>query len=140
MTPFEIKIKYDKKIDEDGGVKTVTENFILDALSFTEAEAKITDHLLPVISGAYRVVNIKRANYSEVITDETGGYHFKCKLYFTIFDEAKGKEKKTPVYMLVEAADVESAHKKVVKFMKGTVSDYRVAGITETNILDVFVA
>lgn len=139
MTPFEIKIKYEKRL-EDGLIKMVTENYILDALSFTEAEAKITDQLLPVISGAYQVVNIKRANYSEIHSDDAGGYHYKCRLCFTVIDEAKGKEKKIFANILVEALDVDSAQKKLTKLMKGTVSDYRIAGITETNIMDVFVA
>lgn len=80
-TWFECKVKYDKMM-ENGMQKKVTEPYMVDALSFTEAEARIIKEMTPFISGDFSVANIKRANISELFFDETGDKWFKCKSQF----------------------------------------------------------
>ena len=104
-TWFECKIRYEK-VMENGMNKKVTEPYLVDALSFTEAEARIIEEITPYISGEFTVSDIKRANYSELFPSEEDAADrwFKCKLFFITLDEKSGAEKKTSTQVLVQAA------------------------------------
>ena len=93
-TWFECKIRYEK-VMENGMQKKVTEPYLVDALSFTEAEARIIEEMTPFISGEFTVSDIKRANYSEIFTseEEAADRWFKCKLIFITLDDKSGAEK-----------------------------------------------
>ncbi|BEG98147.1 DUF4494 domain-containing protein [Bacteroides sedimenti] len=136
-TWFECKIRYDK-VMENGMNKKVTEPYLVDALSFTEAEARIIEEITPFISGEFTVSDIKRANYSELFEDETGDRWFKCKLQFVSLDEKSGAEKKVSTQVLVQAGDLREAVRNLDEGMKGTMADYIIASVTETAIMDVF--
>ena len=138
-TWFECKIRYEK-VMENGMQKKVTEPYLVDALSFTEAEARIIEEMTPFISGEFTVSDIKRANYSELFPsdDESADRWFKCKLIFITLDEKSGAEKKTSTQILVQAADLRDAVKKLDEGMKGTMADYQIASIAETAIVDVY--
>ena len=128
---FECKIRYEKVV-ENGMNKKVTEPYLVDALSFTEAESRIIEEITPFISGEFTVSDIKRANYSELFR------WFKCKLYFITLDEKSGAEKKTATNVLVQAADLRDAVKKLDEGMKGTMADYVIASVAETALMDVY--
>ena len=136
---FECKIRYEKTM-ENGMTKKVNEPYLVDALNFTEAEARITEEIRPFITGEFIVSDIKRANYSELFSsdEEAADRWFKCKLMFITLDERSGAEKKTSVQILVQAADLRDAVKKLDEGMKGTMADYQIASIAETAIMDVF--
>lgn len=134
---FECKVRYEK-ILENGMQKKVTEPYIVDALSFTEAEARIIEELKPFISGEFVIADIKRANLSELFFFEEGDRYYKAKIQFITIDEKSGTEKKTNVHMLAQASDIDQALKVIKKGMEGTMSDYAVASLTETTIMDVF--
>ena len=138
-TWFECKIRYDKTM-ENGMNKKVTEPYLVDALSFTEAEARIIEEMSPFISGEFIVSDIKRANYSELFPcdEETADRWFKCKLLFVTLDEKSGAEKKTSSQVLVQAADLRDAVKKLDEGMKGTMADYQIASVAETPLIDVY--
>ena len=138
-TWFECKIRYEKTM-ENGMQKKVTEPYLVDALSFTEAEARITEEMTPFISGEWTVADIKRANYSELFPaeEEAADRWFKCKLLFITLDEKSGAEKKTSTQVLVQAADLRDAVKKLDEGMKGTMADYQIASVAETAIMDVY--
>lgn len=138
-TWFECKIRYEKTM-ENGMNKKVTESYLVDALSFTEAEARIIEEMTPFISGEFTVSDIKRANYSELFPSEedTADRWFKCKLFFITLDEKSGAEKKTSTQVLVQAADLRDAVKKLDEGMKGTMADYKIASVAETAIMDVY--
>lgn len=138
-TWFEGKIRYEK-VAENGMNKKVTEPYLVDALSFTEAEARLIEEVTPFISGEFTVTDIKRANYSEIFpSDEEGaGIWYKCKLYFITIGDKSGAEKKTATNILVQAADLRDAVKKLDNGMKGTLVDYVIASIAETAIMDVY--
>ncbi len=103
-TWFECKIRYEKTMD-NGMNKKVTEPYLVDALSFTEAEARIIEEMTPFISGEFTVSDIKRANYSELFPceEDSADRWFKCKLVFITLDEKSGAEKKTSTQVLVQA-------------------------------------
>ena len=108
-TWFECKIRYEK-VMENGMNKKVTEPYLVDALSFTEAEARIIEEIT----------------------------RFKCKLFFITLDEKSGAEKKTSTQVLVQAADLRDAVKKLDEGMKGTMADYVIASVAETALMDVY--
>ena len=138
-TWFEWKIRYEK-VMENGMNKKVTEPYLVDALSFTEAEARIIEEMTPFISGEFTVSDIKRANYSELFPseEEAADRWFKCKLIFITLDEKSGAEKKTSTQVLVQAADLRDAVKKLDEGRKGTMADYQIALVSETPLMDVY--
>ena len=123
---------------ETGMQKTVTEPYLVDALSFTEAEARIIEEIKPFISGEFSVSDIKRVKYTESFFNETGDRYFKAKLYFITLDEKSGAERKTAVNMLVQATELKEAVEIVEAEMKKTMIDYTFAAVNETAIMDVF--
>lgn len=138
-TWFECRIRYEK-VMENGMQKKVTEPYLVDALSFTEAEARIIEEMTPFISGEFVVADIKRANYSELFpsNDEQDDRWFKCKLVFITLDEKSGAEKRTSTYALVQASDLDRAKQNLDEGMKGNMADYQVPSVTETPIMDVY--
>ena len=138
-TWFECKIRYEKMM-ENGMNKKVTEPYLVDALSFTEAEKRIIEEITPYITGEFTVSDIKRANYSELFfsDDESSDRWFRCKLIFITLDEKSGAEKRTATNVLVQAEDLRDAVKKLDEGMKGTMADYQIGAVAETPIMDVF--
>ena len=138
MKAFEVKVKYEK-IMEDGTNKIVSEVYLTDALSFTEAEAIICKEMPMLTSGEYEIAAIKKVNYAEIIKAECNneGTWFKCKLAFITIDEKSGKEKKSNVSYLVEGSDLDSAKARMVKAMSTTMIDYVFIKIEETPIMDI---
>ncbi|MEI7503887.1 MAG: DUF4494 domain-containing protein [Paludibacter sp.] len=134
---FECKIKYEKTAEE-GKIVKVNETYLVDALSFTEAEARINEEMKPFISGEFIVSNIRRARINELFANENGDKWYKSKVYFISLDEEKGIEKRTACTMMVQASDVKEAWDGLQEGMKGTMSDYEIASIVETMILDVY--
>ena len=134
---FECKLRYDKMLDT-GIQKTVTEPYLVDALSFTEAEARIIEEIKPYISGEFTISDIKRAKFSDTFFNETGDRYFRAKLYYITLDEKSGSEKNTAVNMLVQATILKEAVEIIETEMKKTMIDYSIASITETALMDVF--
>ena len=141
MNWFECKVKYDKALDSESvKTKTVTETYLVDALSFTEAEKRFTEEITPFMSGEFLISDIKRLKVSELFFSNNGDADrwFKAKVAFISFDEKTGEEKFTPNFMLVQAVDFRDALKQLDANMKGTLSDYKIISIVETPILDVY--
>ena len=136
---FLCRIKYDKTT-EDGLQKKVTEQFVVDALSFTEAEARIMEQMASYISGAFDVHEIDRCAYKEVFfaDEDSADKWYKAKLQFITLDERTAKEKKSSVYYLVNGSSLENARKNIDDVMSGTMIDYTIAALSETPIVDVF--
>lgn len=136
-TWYECKVKY-RKIDENGVQKVTTEPYLVDALSYTEAESRITQEMQSYISEEFKITNIKVANYSEIHPFENGDRWFRSKVSLIAYDEESGKERKTNLYMLVQANDVKEAYDNTITAMKNTMGDYTIPAIAESPILDVF--
>ena len=131
---FEVKITFDKTL-ENGKEKKVSELFLVDALSFTEAEAKITAEFSPLPN--FKVKSIRPYKVAEIVPMGSGDTYFKCKLNFITLDEKRGLEKKTAVNILVNATTLDEAKSDLVNYMKGTLADYSIEKIEETKIIDV---
>lgn len=134
---FLCKVSYEK-ILENGMQKKVTEPYLVDALSFTEAEARIIEEMSPFITGEFTVSAVGRAKLSEVFFNEDGDRYYKVKIYFITLDEKSGIEKKAAAQMLVQASNLKEAITVLEEGMKGTLADYTIASIAETQIMDVY--
>jgi hypothetical protein len=134
---FECKVSYEKML-ENGIQKKVTEPYLVDALSFTEAEARIIEEIRPYITGEFTVADIKRARLSEIFFNENGDRFYRIKVFFITLDEKSGAEKKTSVQMLTQASTLKDAISILEEGMKGSMADYTIAAVTETALMDVF--
>lgn len=133
---IETKLRYSKVVG-NGAVKKVTEAYLVDALSFTEAESRIIEEMKPHISGDFEVKAVKKAKIAEVMATDRGGYWYKVRAMFISIDEHSGADKLTPHDFMVEANDIEEA----ISGFKSEINlmiDYKIAGVTETPIMDVF--
>jgi len=136
---FECKIRYEKTM-EDGLQKKVTEAYVVDALSFSEAEEKIIEELSSYISGDFNVTDIKKAAYGEIFfsdSDEADKW-YKAKLQFITIDEKSQKEKRSSVSYLVQAGSFNGAVKNINDVMGDTMIDYVISSVAETTLMDVF--
>ena len=138
-TWFECKIRYGK-MTEDGLPKKVSEVYVVDALSFSEAEERIIEEMSSYISGEIEIVDVKIAPYREIFfaDDNLADQWFKAKLSFITIDERTDKEKRTSVMYLVNAGNISSAINNIDKVMSGTMIDYVTTSISATKIFDVF--
>lgn len=134
---FECKIRYDKT-QENGSIKKVTEPYLVDALSFTEAEARIIEEQTPFISGEVNVTAVKRTKISEIFWDDSADKWYLVKVAFITIDEKSAVEKKTTSLILVAASDFKGAYDNFMEGMKGTMADFEIVSITETPLMDVY--
>ncbi len=136
---FETKIRY-AKTQEDGTQKNATEHYVVDALSFTEAEGAILEEMKVYISGDYKITDIKPAAFHEIFFSDMDkdDKWYKAKLMFITIDEKTQKEKRTAVTYLVQAATLPGAVKNITEVMGGTMIDYEISSVAETQIMDVF--
>jgi len=134
---FECTAKY-SKMGEDGREKKVSETYLLDAVSFTEAETRIYKELVSMVSGEFTVTRISKTKLAEIIPSEMGDRWYKAKVTFITFDEESGKEKRVSQFVLVFSDNIKTAYDQVIDAMKGMMADFEIGGITESPIVDVF--
>ena len=137
MNWYECKIKYEKTL-ETGTQKKVTEAYLVDAMTFTEAENRIIEEMTPYIVGEFEVTAVKKERISEMFIDPQGDKWYRAKVNFITLDEKSGAEKKSASTMLVQASDFQRAVKNLEDGMKGTMSDWEINTISETALMDVF--
>lgn len=133
---FKVGVSYEKTL-EDGKVKKVKECFLVDALSVTEAEARLIKEVTPLISGEFKVNAVNEENITELFKSKTGGYWFKVKVSMTVIDEV-GKEKTSRYVMCVQCEDIRNVLSRLDECLADTMSDYVVNSVVETKYLDVF--
>lgn len=137
---FECKIRYEK-VMEDGIQKRVTEQYTVDALSYAEAENRITEEMSSYISGEFEVADIKKAAYKEIFFDDgdnNSDRFYRAKLQFITLDEKTEKEKRSNVTYLVHAGSFDGACKNIKKMMEPSMIDYVIVSVSETALMDVF--
>ena len=137
---YECSVRYEKLADT-GLSKRSAESYLVDAMSVTEAEARLVEEITPFSStGEIVISTIKRAKIAELFlndNDEDDKYS-RCKVLFIVLDEKNGVEKKTPVTMIVKASSLANAVAVIEREMSRTTHDYSIAAVVETNIMDVF--
>mgnify|MGYP003305290305 FL=1 len=134
---FECKARFDKMM-ENGALKKVTEPYMVDALSFTEAEARIIEELTPFVSGEFSVSAVKKTKISEIFWDDSADKWYLVKVAFITIDEKTAAEKKSVSHILVAGSDFKGAYDNFMEGMKGTMADFDIVSIAETQIMDVY--
>ncbi|HEY4756076.1 MAG TPA: DUF4494 domain-containing protein [Ignavibacteriaceae bacterium] len=134
---FLVKVKYAKE-NEDGLLKSISEEYLADAFSFTECEAIIYDRLGSQIRGDFQITHIAKSNIVDVFFYEDSDIWFKCKISYLISDGDSGKEKKIIQYMIVTAKDVTEAHERIRESLSNMLVSFEVPSVVETKILEVY--
>lgn len=136
---FEVGVRYDCQM-EDGVIRKVTENYLLDALSFTEAEKRATEEMKAYISGEFRVVTEKITNIAEVVTtdDVSADKFYKVKHSIITFDEKTAKEKKKAQYIIIQASSIDDARDRYKQYIKGWFVDVVLEAVSETKYMNYF--
>ncbi|MBB6274950.1 DUF4494 domain-containing protein [Porphyromonas circumdentaria] len=137
---YECKVRYERLADT-GLSKKSSESYLVDAYSVTEAEARIIEEVTPFAStGEVMISSIKREKFAELFlsTEDEDDKFYRCKVLFISLDEKNGVEKKTPVTMIVKASSLLKAVNRLDKEMSTSMTDYSIASVVETNIMDVF--
>lgn len=136
-TWFECKVKY-RKTDDTGAQKITTEPYLVDAVSYTDAESRINQEMAAYISEEFKITNIKVANYAEIHPFENADRWFRSKVSLMAYDEESGKERRSNLYLLVQGNDVKEAFDNTNIVMTGTMGEYSIPAISESPIMDVF--
>ena len=136
---FQCKVRYDKT-QENGLIKKTTETYLVDAISFTEAEKRIIEEITPFMSGDFVVADIKRAQLTDLYDSEDANddHWYKARIAFITLDEKSGTEKRTMQSALIQANDFHRALARLDDCMKGTLGEWTITSIVETTIIDVF--
>ena len=134
---FESKVQY-IKVDESGNERKVTENYILDAVSFTDAETRMIKAMQEMVKGDFSVTNIKKSNVGEIFSYPQGEWWFKAAVHIVTIDEEAGREKKIRTYYLVQADDIEQAIKRLDESLNYLVVPYIITSMAVSTIMDVF--
>ena len=134
---FECKVKY-VKVLESGKEHTLTENFLLDAVSFTDAETRLIRQMQQMVKGEFTVIDIKKSKIGEVFPYNNGEWWFKATINLITIDEEAGKEKKLRTFYLVMADDIKEALARLDESLSFMVIPYVVSSLAVSTIVDVF--
>lgn len=137
QTWYECKVKY-LKIDQGGFERNINDNYLIDAVSFTDAETRIFQIMKEITNGDFQVLNIKRSNVSEVISKLDGEWWYKAKISLITIDEEAGKEKKINNYILVMANDIKDALKQLEEGLAYMLVPYVITMLQLSTIAEVF--
>ena len=137
---FECKVRYEKT-QEDGMPKKVTETYVVDGINFGDAFNRMCENTIKEIcSEEFEIVAMKMAQYSEIaLFKSQGNVFYRVKINMITIDEKTDKQKKTPLFLLVRADNINEARKAVDdEYMKGTMTDYVISSVDETKIVEFY--
>ena len=138
QTWFESKVKY-SKVSQTGKEQMVTESFLLDAVSYTDAETRIIRKMQEMVRGGeFQIVDIKKSKIAEVFPFENGEWWFKATINLVTVDEDAGKEKKMRTYYMIMGDDLKEALLRLEESLEFLVIPYVVSALTVSTIVDVF--
>ena len=136
---FTVKVKYTKQL-ENGTFKRVSEPYLLAAMTFTDAEARIYEELGAIIRGEFNVVGIARTELHDIFHYEDSDVWYKCKITFESEGggEDGGKAKKVAQNFLISAHSVKDAYERMKESMQGMLVDFQIPSIIVSPIVEVF--
>lgn len=134
---YSCKVKHNKEL-EDGMVKQVTDAYLLDAISYTEAESRLYEISERDISGEFTVTQITKTNIAEVVAHEGAEKWYKCKVVYNTVDGDSQKEVKINTYLLVSADDAKDAFERIEQHLNSMLVPFDIPSITLTNFLEVY--
>lgn len=134
---YTIKVKYTKQL-EDGRLKRVTEPYLVDAVSFTDAEARIYEEIGTAVKGEFLITGISKTEFADIFYYEDSEDWYKCKLTYVNLDADSGKEKKVSQNFLVTAKNVKDAYDRIGESMKDMLVTYEIPSIALSPIVEIF--
>ena len=136
---FECSVGIDQR-QEDGTTKSVTQKYLVDALSFTEAEERIIEEMKPFTCGGIDVSAVKKVNITELFenTADIADTWFRLKCVSIEVDEKTGEDKEKPFVVMVQSSCCYNSIQDFEEKMKESMMDYRIVEVKETKILDVY--
>lgn len=134
---FTVKVKYTKSVD-NGAFKRVSEPYLLAAMTFSDAEARIYEELGAVIKGEFMVVGISRTEVHDIFAYDDAETWFKCKVRYDNFDADSEKAKKVTQSFLVSAHSVKEAYERIQESLAGMMVDFEIPSIVSSPIVDIF--
>jgi hypothetical protein len=137
QTWYECKVKY-LKLDQGGFETKVNDNYLIDAVSYTDAESRIFEIMKEITRGDFQIVTIRKSTITEVVAKNDGEWWYRAKISMVTIDEEKGKEKKATQFILVMADDIHDALKQLEEGLSYMLIPYATTAISLSNIADVF--
>lgn len=134
---YTVKVKYTKQL-EDGTLKRVNEPYLFDAVSFTDAEARVFEELGAQIRGEFLVTGISKVEFADIFHYEDAGDWYKCKVQYLSVDADSGKEKKVSNNFLVSAHNVKNAYERIEESLESMMVTFDIPAIALSPILDIF--
>ena len=135
-TWFIVKVKYTKQLD-DGRLKRVTEPYVVDSVSFTDAEARIYEEIGQYVKGEFIIKGISRVDFADVFYYDDSDDWYKCKMTYLAVDADKETEKKINSNLLVTANSVKEAYERIKESLSDMTVSFDVPSIVLTPIVDV---
>ncbi|MFT7161590.1 MAG: hypothetical protein ACI9GZ_002777 [Bacteroidia bacterium] len=123
---------------EDGRMKQVTDTFLVDGVSFTDAEKRIYEISERDVRGDFMITNIAKTNIAEVVNYEDSETWFKCKVAYVTLDEEAQKEKKINSYFLVGADNAKIAYERIEDNLSTMLVPIEIPSITQTAFIEVY--
>lgn len=137
-TYFQAKARYQKNDDTTGKETTVTDKYLVDAVSWTEAESRITAEMQQIVSGDFSITKIDKTRIEECHKFNEDGIYYICKIAFLDVSEVTGKEKKTRVSILVNSTNIDEVKERVDFVLSKTLIQWELESIGDSQIKDVF--
>ena len=137
---YECKVTYEKEMS-NGSSKKVTESYLIDAVNYTEAEARFTQCVIAEIASAFTIADIKKQKFAEVIAgdiSESGNRWYKCKVMYVVLNDKTGEEKRQPSLLLIQAKDFNAVVGRIAQHCADSVNDWEIYSVTESSILGVY--
>ncbi|PHR28242.1 MAG: hypothetical protein COA38_12395 [Fluviicola sp.] len=134
---FTVKVKYTKQLD-NGALKRVSEPYLLAAMTFTDAEARIYEELGQIIRGEFNVVGISRTEIHDIFAYDDADVWYKCKVRYESMDADTEKAKKVNQNFLVSAESVKEAYERIQESLSTLMVDFEIPSIIVSPIVEIF--
>lgn len=134
---YTVKVKFIKEF-QDGTLKRVSEPYLVNALSFTDAEARIYQEVGEYVRGEFIVSTISKTDLADIFQYDDAQKWFKVKVAYVSEDADSGKEKKINTNFLVSANNLKEAYDRVEENLKGLMVSYEIPSIILTPIIEIY--
>lgn len=132
-----VKVKYTRQND-DGSLKRISEPYLLAAMTFTDAEARIYEELGQIIRGEFNVVGIARTEIHDIFGYDDTGVWYTCKAKYESMDADTEKSKKITQKFLVEASSVKQATERLTESLSTLMVDFEIPSVVVSPIVEIF--
>ena len=136
-TWFKVKVKYTKQL-ESGSFKRVSEPYLLSAMTFTDAEARIYEELGTFIRGEFSVMGITREDIQDIFQYDDADTWFKCKISYDNIDDEGDKKRTVTQNFLVSAKTVKDSYERIEESLETLMLDYQIISIIASPIVEIF--